>query len=61
VSFGYVLEPFGLRLAGIHQSKYLNVRKLCEWLHGYLKNNPNVSEEDRGGCDGILKNYRDFT
>lgn len=26
----------------------------CEWLHGYLKNNPNVSEEDRGVCDDIL-------
>jgi WD40 repeat protein len=26
----------------------------CEWLHGYLKTNPNVSETDRGLCDDIL-------
>lgn len=26
----------------------------CEWVHGYLKNNPNVSEEDRTVCDDIL-------
>ena len=54
-----MLEPSGLRLAGIHQSKYLDVRKLCEWLHGYLKNNPNVSEEDRGICDDILAAAKD--
>lgn len=28
----------------------------CEWLHGYLKTNPNVSEEDRSLCDDILRN-----
>lgn len=27
----------------------------CEWLQGYLKNNPNVSEEDRGMCDDVLQ------
>ena len=27
----------------------------CEWLHGYLKNNPDVSEEDRVLCDDILQ------
>ncbi len=26
----------------------------CEWLHGYLKTNPNVSEADRTVCDDIL-------
>lgn len=26
----------------------------CEWLHSYLENNPNVSEEDRRLCDDIL-------
>ncbi len=27
--------------------------KSCNWLRGYLQNNPNVSEEDRRLCDGI--------
>jgi WD40 repeat protein/serine/threonine protein kinase len=31
----------------------------CERLHGYLKNNPNVSEEDRGICDDILAAAKD--
>ena len=31
----------------------------CKWLHGYLKNNPNVSEEDRGICDDILATAKD--
>jgi WD40 repeat protein/DNA replication protein DnaC len=26
----------------------------CKWLHGYLKYNPNISEEDRCLCDDIL-------
>jgi sugar lactone lactonase YvrE len=25
----------------------------CDWVRGYLKNNPNVSESDRTLCDGI--------
>ncbi len=32
----------------------------CEWLQGYLKNNSNVSDEDRCVCDDILENYKDF-
>jgi len=31
----------------------------CGWLHGYLKNNPNVSDVDRAVCDDVLKNYKD--
>ena len=27
----------------------------CKWLYGYLKNNPNVSDEDRAVCDDILR------
>lgn len=25
----------------------------CDWVRGYLENNPNVSESDRTLCDGI--------
>ena len=28
----------------------------CEWLQGYLKNNPNVSAADRVVCDEVLQN-----
>ncbi|MEH1866362.1 MAG: hypothetical protein V7K69_15340, partial [Nostoc sp.] len=27
----------------------------CDWVRGYLQNNPNVSESDRHLCDGIGK------
>ena len=33
----------------------------CAWLQGYLKNNPNVSEEDRGMCDDILAREKTIT
>lgn len=27
----------------------------CDWVHDYLKTNPNVSKEDRRLCDGLAK------
>jgi hypothetical protein len=27
----------------------------AEWLYGYLKNNPDISEEERALCNDILK------
>ncbi|MCF2151378.1 hypothetical protein IQ276_034185 [Desmonostoc muscorum LEGE 12446] len=29
------------------------MERSCDWLRGYLQNNPNVSESDRHLCDGI--------
>ena len=31
----------------------------CKWLHGYLKNNPNVRDADRAVCDEVLQNDKD--
>jgi WD40 repeat protein len=36
------------------------LREACKWLHGYLKNNPNVSKEDCGLCDDILQAAKDL-
>jgi WD40 repeat protein len=30
----------------------------CNWLHDYLKTNPNVSQSDRALCDGICTQKR---
>jgi hypothetical protein len=29
------------------------LRRACEWVHDYLKTNPNVTNEDRHLCDDI--------
>lgn len=33
----------------------------CDWVRGYLENNPNVDEEDRSLCDGIDTHRRTKT
>lgn len=58
-------SPDGILASGGGHSTYVKLWNFdlnnlllrgCERLHGYLKNNPNVSEEDRGMCDDILNN-----
>ena len=58
-----VLSPDGKRIALGNDNNTITLLSLdldgflvlgCEWLHGYLSNNPDVREEDRKLCDDIL-------
>lgn len=56
------LSPDGKMLALAHKGGMVSLKSLdldellvlgCDWLHGYLKNSPLVSESDKHLCDGI--------
>lgn len=54
---GYFIEPafFGIDIRVIEWNLNLEdlLKRGCDWLHDYLKNNPNVNESDRLLCNGI--------
>lgn len=46
---GYSSSPLLWQVGGLDELLSMN----CDWVRGYLKNNPNVDKRDRHLCDGI--------